>query len=108
MAELPPVNSAYYRVGNQENDPRPAYTPTQSNGTQPVVPVLLTFDVPPNSNVIGAAQTLDSLQIPSTSSFNDAYTQICERMGVSVSLANLGFKWNRETGQPCHKASATE
>ncbi|KAJ3809394.1 hypothetical protein F5876DRAFT_77829 [Lentinula aff. lateritia] len=30
-----------------------------------------------------AAQTLDSLQIPSTSSFNDAYTQICERMGVS-------------------------
>ncbi|KAJ3850165.1 hypothetical protein EV368DRAFT_84824 [Lentinula lateritia] len=83
MAELPPVNPAYYHVRNQENDPPPAYTPPRSNGTQPVVPVLLTFDVPLNSNVIGAAQTLDSLQIPSTSSFNDAYTQICECMGVS-------------------------
>ncbi|KAJ3753119.1 hypothetical protein EV360DRAFT_88080 [Lentinula raphanica] len=100
MAEPPTVNPGYYRSGNKQNDPPPAYTPSQSANAQPAESRMLTFDIPLNSNVVGATQTLDSVQICSTSSFNDAYTLICERMGVSVDSASLGFKWNRETGNP--------
>ncbi|KAJ7318074.1 hypothetical protein DFH08DRAFT_820098 [Mycena albidolilacea] len=117
-------NSRHYREHTREQDgwtvlappvppavggdlpPPPPYTPEAA----PVVPVALlaaprptagtnlplTFDVPINSNIIGAKLASRTMSFTRDTSFAVAFLDICNMMEVDPSTACIGFKWDNE------------
>ncbi|KAJ7665516.1 hypothetical protein B0H17DRAFT_1210975 [Mycena rosella] len=120
-------NARYYREHTREQDgwtvlaPPPAaggdvpppYTPEAAPVVPPPSAVLasttgttlpLAFDVPINSNIVGAAPASRTTSFTRDASFAVAFIDICNMMGLDPSTARIGYKWDNETSpnKPTH------
>ncbi|KAJ7672015.1 hypothetical protein B0H17DRAFT_1141303 [Mycena rosella] len=106
-------NARYYREHTREQDgwtvlaPPPAaggdlpppYTPEAAPVVPPPSAVLasttalsLAFDVPINSNIVGAAPASRTTSFTRDASFAVAFIVICNMMGLDPSTARTGYK----------------
>ncbi|KAJ7040160.1 hypothetical protein C8F04DRAFT_1178256 [Mycena alexandri] len=86
---------------NREELP-PPYTPAPVQASAPVAPasangdITLPFDIPINSNVIGATPVSRTKHYGRAVAFSTGYTEICHIMGLGATTAVLGYKWDNE------------
>ncbi|KAJ7854354.1 hypothetical protein B0H13DRAFT_2358562 [Mycena leptocephala] len=86
----------------------PPYTP--ETAPQAAAPVdvaatgpTLSFEIPINSNIIGATPVTHTKKYGHTVPFAAAYVEICTMMGIDHSTAALGYKWDNESANvPVH------
>ncbi|KAF8203435.1 hypothetical protein K438DRAFT_2100978 [Mycena galopus ATCC 62051] len=92
----------------------PPYTPEAPAGPDIAVVTAaafggsqLAFDVPTNTNVIGAAQITRSKKYGRGVPFNTAFIEICETMGLNTASAQIGYKWDNDKAAAPVRALAT-
>ncbi|KAJ7653428.1 hypothetical protein B0H17DRAFT_1147140 [Mycena rosella] len=96
--ELPPP---YTPVGAAV---APAVAPVAALAPAPVTGgVTLSFEIPINSNVIGATPVTRTKNYGRAVPFASGYTEICGVMGVDPTTAVVGYKWDNERANvPIH------
>ncbi|KAJ7690326.1 hypothetical protein B0H17DRAFT_1179900 [Mycena rosella] len=86
----------------------PPYTPAPVAAVAPAAApanggVTLSFDIPINSNVIGATPVTRAKHYGRAVPFSVRYTEICDMMGLDSMTAVLGYKWdNEKRNDPVH------
>ncbi|KAJ7174308.1 hypothetical protein C8R46DRAFT_1214515 [Mycena filopes] len=89
----------------------PPYTPEAVETVAPAVAAAtgtqLAFDVPTNTNVIGATQITRSKKYGRGVPFNTAFVELCETMGLETASAQIGYKWDKEKAAAPVRALAT-
>ncbi|KAJ7290730.1 hypothetical protein C8J57DRAFT_1213367 [Mycena rebaudengoi] len=90
--ELPPPYTA-------ENNSMPAATPIAPTATLP-------FQIPTNSNIIGAVPVTQTRKYAHNVPFAVAFPEICNTMGLASSRACIRYKWDNErVNAPVHQLS---
>ncbi|KAJ6607853.1 hypothetical protein B0H10DRAFT_1955897 [Mycena sp. CBHHK59/15] len=77
----------------------PLYTPDAPPAPAPAAAATgptLNFEIPINSNVVGAALVTRTKHYGRGVWFSVAYVEICNVMGLDPSTASLGYKWDNE------------
>ncbi|KAJ6631092.1 hypothetical protein B0H10DRAFT_1938642 [Mycena sp. CBHHK59/15] len=81
----------------------PPYTPEAAARIAPAAAAhpattgtALAFDIPTNTNVIGAARVTRSKKYGHAVHFNVAFVEICDIMGLDSSTAQIGYNWDNE------------
>ncbi|KAJ7757648.1 hypothetical protein B0H16DRAFT_1824079 [Mycena metata] len=79
--------------------PAPVQVATASGNGE----ITLPFDIPINSNVIGATPVSRTKHYGRAVAFSIGYTEICHVMGLGATTAVLGYKWdNEKRNDPVH------
>jgi hypothetical protein len=66
-------------------------------------PGAIQFQIPINSNIIGAAPATRTTSYGRDVSFAVAYVELCDMMGLDPATASIGFKWdNEKANAPTH------
>ncbi|KAJ7209777.1 hypothetical protein GGX14DRAFT_395209 [Mycena pura] len=72
--------------------PVPVPVPPTSQGTGNNV--LVPFEVPLHTNIVGGAKAVRTLHFGPATAFDAGFKTICDTMGLSVVVARLGYKWD--------------
>ncbi|KAJ6564862.1 hypothetical protein DFH09DRAFT_1081977 [Mycena vulgaris] len=102
--------SNYYRDHNRQQDgwtvlaPPPDLPPPYTQAAAPasaaaptaVTGTSLCFNIPTNTNVIGAVQITQSKKYGCEVPFNTAFLEICNIVGLDPSTAVIGYKWDND------------
>ncbi|KAJ7573642.1 hypothetical protein C8J56DRAFT_1129676 [Mycena floridula] len=78
---------------------RPVHPPPraeESEDSDDDAPINLRVEVPKRTNVISASVSLETIFLPSTTSFNDAFSRICTVMELDVQTAKIGYKYDKD------------
>ncbi|KAJ6582009.1 hypothetical protein B0H19DRAFT_1252155 [Mycena capillaripes] len=98
--ELPPPYAP-------EDPSPPAPAPAPAPAAVAAAPMLLQFQIPTNSNIVGAAVPVTRTKsygrdVP----FAVGYPEICHMMGLNAAHACLGYKWDKDKNLPEETARA--